>query len=29
VPRLSEDGAEGRQTRFVTMACQMAEQMVA
>ena len=27
VPRLSEDGAEGRQTRFVTMACQMAEQM--
>ena len=29
VPRLAEDGAAARQTRFVTMACQMAEQMLA
>ena len=29
VPRLSEDGAKARQTRFVTLACQMAEQMLA
>ena len=29
VPRLTEDGAAARQNRFVTMACQMAEQMLA
>ena len=29
VPRLSEDGAQARQSRFVTLACQMAEQMLA
>ena len=29
VPRLLEDGAKARQSRFVAMACQMAEQMLA
>ena len=29
VPRLAEDGAAARQSRFVAMACQMAEQMLA
>jgi Ser/Thr protein kinase RdoA (MazF antagonist) len=29
VPRLSEDGAQARQDRFVTLACQMAEQVLA
>ncbi len=29
VPRLSEDGAQARQSRFVTLACQMAERMLA